>query len=68
MPVSYIYYWFTHLAEFAEGGSLFDLIHKNKKKFIPDYEQCLQWAKEIAEGIDLLFLHPSNVPVNADGR
>lgn len=36
-------------AEFAAGGALFDLLHKQQYK--PGHAQALKWAQEIAEGV-----------------
>ena len=40
--------FFYYCIELAEGGSLYDLLHKKHHK--PSPEQTQQWATEIAEG------------------
>ena len=42
------------ILEFAEGGSLYD--HMYVKNYQFNLEESLQWAREIAEGMHLIYL------------
>ena len=43
------------VTEYLEGGSLFDILHKRKKRFTVD--QVVRMVKQVAVGMNYLHLH-----------
>lgn len=43
------------VTEYLDGGSLFDIIHKRKKRF--NIDQIVKMIKQIAAGLNYLHLH-----------